>query len=80
LQITQFKITKGGSTAIKSVLAPYSAVQGIYEYFAKIFEPPGLNLNFDLIKKNNESLKGTFLMAEIEYYRAGLQKKNGYFK
>lgn len=33
---------------------------------------------FHLIKQNNESFKGTFLTVSIEYYRTGLQMKNGY--
>lgn len=39
-----------GSTALESVLAPYSAVQGIYEYFAKTYEPLGLKLDFEQLK------------------------------
>jgi hypothetical protein len=39
-----------GSTAHESVLAPYDAVKGIYEYFAKAYEPLGLNLDFEQIK------------------------------
>jgi hypothetical protein len=33
-----------------------------------------------LIKPDNESYMGTFLTAGIEYYRTGLQKKNGFFE
>jgi len=39
-----------GSTALESVLAPFSAVHGIYEYFAKTYEPLGLKLDFEQIK------------------------------
>ena len=42
---------KAGSTALESVLAPYSAVQGIYEYFAKAYEPLGLKLDFERLKE-----------------------------
>jgi fucose 4-O-acetylase-like acetyltransferase len=41
---------KSGSTALESVLAPYSAVQGIYEYFAQVYKPLGLELDFEKIQ------------------------------
>ena len=39
-----------GSTARESVLAPFSAVQGIYEYFANTYKTMGLTLDFDQLK------------------------------
>jgi len=45
-----------GSTALESVIAPYSAVQGIYEYFAKTYEPLGLKLDFDRLKETRPEI------------------------
>jgi hypothetical protein len=39
-----------GSTAFDSVNAPFEAVKGIYEYFAKTYAPLGLELDFEEIE------------------------------
>lgn len=44
-------VNNSGSTALQSVQAPFTMVRGIYEYFAKVYEPLGLQLNLDSIEK-----------------------------
>jgi len=44
-------VNNSGSTAAQSVMAPFEAVKGIYEYFDKIYEPLGLKLDLDRIQK-----------------------------
>jgi len=39
-----------GSTALESVQVPFEMVKGIYEYFAKTYEPLGLNLDMERLK------------------------------
>ncbi|GET27099.1 acyltransferase family protein [Prolixibacter sp. NT017] len=39
-----------GSTALESVLVPFEAVKGIYDYFGKVFGPLGLKLDYERIK------------------------------
>lgn len=39
-----------GSTARETVIVPFEAVQGIYEYFSKVYAPLGLKLDFEKIK------------------------------
>lgn len=41
-----------GSTALESVIVPFEAVQGIYDYFQQAYAPLGLSLDIDLIKTN----------------------------
>ncbi len=41
---------KAGSTALESVLVPFEAVQGIYEYFGKIYEPLGLTFDMEQLR------------------------------
>lgn len=40
-----------GSTAYESVTAPFEAVKGIYDYFANVYEPLGLKLDQERIRK-----------------------------
>ncbi|WP_372650158.1 acyltransferase family protein [Draconibacterium sp.] len=44
-------VNNSGATAAQSVLAPFEAVKGIYEYFAKVYEPLGLQLDLNRIEK-----------------------------
>lgn len=44
-------VNNSGATAAQSVMAPFEAVKGIYEYFAKVYEPLGLQLDLDRIEK-----------------------------
>ena len=39
-----------GSTALESVLVPFEAVKGIYDYFGKVFGPLGLQLDYERLK------------------------------
>ncbi|WP_346859703.1 acyltransferase family protein [uncultured Draconibacterium sp.] len=39
-----------GSTAVESVLVPFEAVKGIYDYFGKVYEPLGLKLDYARIQ------------------------------
>jgi len=43
--------SNAGSTALDVVKAPYEVVKGIYDYFGKILEPLGLELDYERIKK-----------------------------
>ena len=44
-------VNNSGATAAQSVMAPFEAVKGIYEYFAKVYEPLGLQLDLNRIEK-----------------------------
>lgn len=39
-----------GSTALQSVIVPFEAVKGIYDYLGKAYEPFGLKLDYDQIQ------------------------------
>jgi hypothetical protein len=45
-----------GSIAAESVTVPFEAVAGIYDYFAKIYEPLGLKLNMERIKNTRPEI------------------------
>ncbi|NQU51469.1 MAG: acyltransferase family protein [Bacteroidetes bacterium] len=47
-----------GSTALESVLAPYEAVVGIYDYFGKTFGSMGLKLDKEQIRKPRPVIAG----------------------
>jgi len=47
-----------GSTALESVLAPYEAVVGIYDYFGKTFGSMGLKLDKEQIRKTRPVIAG----------------------
>lgn len=44
-------VNNSGATAAQSVMAPFEAVKEIYEYFAKVYEPLGLQLDLNRIEK-----------------------------
>ncbi|WP_303918034.1 acyltransferase family protein [Draconibacterium sediminis] len=44
-------VNNSGATAAQSVMAPFEVVKGIYEYFAKVYEPLGLQLDLNRIEK-----------------------------
>ncbi|RKD91875.1 acyltransferase family protein [Mangrovibacterium diazotrophicum] len=41
---------KSGSNALESMQVPFEVVKGIYEYFAKVYGPLGLNLDLERIE------------------------------
>ena len=41
---------QAGATAAESVSAPFEAVEGIYDYFSKVYAPLGLKLDYEHIK------------------------------
>lgn len=41
-----------GSTAAESVAVPFEAVKPIYDYFAKVYEPLGLKLDYEKIQES----------------------------
>jgi hypothetical protein len=45
-----------GSIAAESVTVPFEAVAGIYDYFAKIYEPLGLKLDMERIKNTRPEI------------------------
>lgn len=49
---------KAGSTAIELVLVPFELVKGIYEYFQKVYEPLGLQLDLERIEKARPAIAG----------------------
>lgn len=53
-----------GSTAVQSVQAPFEAVKGIYEYFGKVYEPLGLQLDLERIEKTRPEIAELLLKNE----------------
>ncbi len=49
-------VNNSGSTAVQSVMAPFELVKGIYEYFGKIYEPLGLELDLERIQKTRPEI------------------------
>ncbi|WP_347841398.1 acyltransferase family protein [uncultured Draconibacterium sp.] len=49
--IPVFVVNNSGATALQSVQAPFEMVKGIYEYFAKVYEPLGLALDLERIEQ-----------------------------
>ena len=45
-----------GSTALDSVIAPFEAVKGIYDYFVKTLGPLGLKLDYERIKRTRPKI------------------------
>ncbi len=54
-------VNNAGSTAAQSVMAPFEAVKGIYEYFGKIYEPLGFKLDLERIQKTRPVIAGMIL-------------------
>jgi len=52
---------KSGSTALESVLAPWEAVSGIYDYFTNSLGPLGLELDKDYLKEARPQLANTIV-------------------
>jgi len=40
-----------GSTALESIVVPFDAVKGIYDYFGKTYGPLGMELDYEMMKK-----------------------------
>ena len=55
-----------GSTALESVEAPFEAVQGIYDYFAKTLGPLGLELDYDYIRSERPVIADMLKHATTE--------------
>jgi fucose 4-O-acetylase-like acetyltransferase len=49
-------VNNSGATAAQSVMAPFEAVKGIYEYFARVYEPLGLQLDPNRIEKTRPEI------------------------
>ena len=47
-----------GSTALESMLVPFDAVKGIYEYFAKVYSPLGLRLDLTEVEATRPVIAG----------------------